>query len=83
MLRTDENRLSIYPISAGNELNVFATQPVSHIRILNLRGELMSDHDCPHTTHCIINIRDLPNATYFAEVDIDGEKPIRYAFVKL
>lgn len=83
MIRTHENKLSIYPISAGNELNVFATQAIDHVRIISLQGEPMGEHQCPHTRHCILDIRSLPAGTYFAEVTIDEQRPLRYAFVKL
>ena len=76
--------LMVYPIPAGSELNVFSTESIRTIKIMDMRGELFYSNDTHNGLHNIINIQLLPcDTTYMVEVCFDSGRNCRSVFVKL
>ena len=77
-----DSNLTLYPISTGNELNVFSELPIMQIKIMDMAGNLVDERLAdPDTTHKI-DIQHLPNATYIVEVLFLNNKSKRSVFVK-
>ncbi|MCB0700930.1 MAG: T9SS type A sorting domain-containing protein [Chitinophagales bacterium] len=77
-----DSNLTLYPISTGNELNVFSDEPIKHIKIMDMAGNLVNECSAHASTQNTIDIRHLPNATYIVEVQFDNNRLKRSVFVK-
>lgn len=77
-----EKNLTVYPISSGDELNIFANQQFEQVRILDMAGNIMHDVNASANTKYTINIKTLPKATYIVEVIYNDRKKGRSVFVK-
>lgn len=78
-----DKTLKVYPIPTGNELNIFATENIAEVRIMNLSGNIVHHSMGKHTKTDIIDIRTLPVDTYIVEVLYDENRHSRSMFVKL
>jgi hypothetical protein len=78
-----EKSLTVYPISTGNELSIFANDMFKSIKIMDMDGNVL------HTTVNIsslqetIDIEHLPNATYIIEILYENNRTGRSVFVKI
>ena len=75
--------LLIYPISAGEELNVFSSEHIFSVKIMDMSGNVLMGNDNIRGTRNIINIKQLPEATYIVEVKFSDERTGRSVFVKM
>lgn len=78
-----EKNLTVYPISTGNELTVFATEQISAIKIMDMHGIVMYEAHSPDAQQNVIDIKSFPNDTYIVEVDFCNQRKGRSMFVKL
>lgn len=78
-----EKSLAIYPIPNGDELNVFASNPMHEIRIMSMSGETIVHLETMANQRHTINITALPSATYIVEVSFGNNKISRSVFVKV
>lgn len=77
-----DKNLTVYPISTGNELTIFSVACVSGIRIMDMHGNTVLMNTGISGAHHIINIKELPEATYIVEVSFDERRMGRGVFVK-
>lgn len=77
-----DSNLTLYPISTGNELNVFSEIPVKYVKIMDMAGSLIDECTVKAATNLTIDIQHLPNATYIVEVLFDNNRSKRSVFVK-
>ena len=75
--------LTVYPISTGDELNVFAAHDFTGIKIMDMDGNVVHDLTGICSSQKTLNIKELPNATYIIEVMYRDEKTGRSVFVKI
>lgn len=75
--------LNIYPIPTGEELNVFSSDDIQELKILDMHGNLMYTCNGLQGSHNRIDIRHLPGDTYIVEVVFINTKTGRSVFVKL
>ncbi len=78
-----EKNLTVYPISTGNELTVFATEQISAIKIMDMHGIVMYEAHSQDAQQNVIDIQSFPNDTYIVEVDFCNQRKGRSMFVKL
>ncbi len=78
-----DKNLTVYPISTGDQLNVFATDEVSCIRVMDMSGNVLSIADDIHNKHKVLDIGNLPGATYIVEVTFLDKRTSRSVFVKM
>lgn len=78
-----EKILKVYPISTGNELNVFATEEMQEIKIMDLTGNIVHTCKANDKKKNTINIKELPTNAYIVEVFFNGNRICRSMFVKL
>ncbi|RYD55806.1 MAG: T9SS type A sorting domain-containing protein [Sphingobacteriales bacterium] len=78
-----EKSLAVYPIPSGDELNVFTSDTMSEIRIMNMSGETIVRLPSASDQRKTINISNLPSATYIVEVAFSNNKTGRSVFVKI
>lgn len=78
-----EKILKVYPISTGNELNVFATEEMQEIKIMDLTGNVVHTCKANDKKKNTINIKELPTNAYIVEVFFNGNRICRSMFVKL
>lgn len=74
--------LTVYPISTGTELNIFSNDLISHIRIMDMAGNIVYDKAGENSTQSVIDIKDLASATYIVEVSYENASCNRSVFVK-
>lgn len=74
--------LTVYPISSGDKLNVYANNIFDTIRILDMQGNVVFTRQNYSTHKGQVDIRELENATYIIEVKYPDEKTARSVFVK-
>lgn len=75
--------LNIYPIPTGEELNIFSSDDIQELKIMDMHGNLMFAGNSLHGSHNRIDIKNLPSDTYIVEVVFENEKTGRSVFVKL
>lgn len=80
---TQEKSLTVYPISSGDELNVFAGAKMTQVRIMDMHGNVLIETSCENQKNCTLNIQPLDSNTYLAEVTFNDEHTERSVFVKL
>ncbi|MEZ5018382.1 MAG: hypothetical protein R2800_15080 [Flavipsychrobacter sp.] len=78
-----EKKLTAYPISSGDELNVFAGGVMTHVRIMDMQGNVLIEAECDNKKSYTLNIKHLNNDTYLAEVAFKDAHTERSIFVKL
>lgn len=78
-----DKNLTVYPIPTGNELNVFSTENIREIKIMNMQGLVVYENYSSSAKQNTINIKELPEATYIVEVVFENKKTGRSVFVKL
>jgi hypothetical protein len=78
-----DKHLTVYPISTGDQLNVFATEELSCIRVMDMGGNVLTITDDVHGKHDIMDIGNLPSATYIVEVTFLDRRTCRSVFVKM
>lgn len=78
-----EKHLTVYPISSGNVLNVFAGGKLHSLRILDMHGNEAMVSGSIHSADIQVDISTLDNATYIVEVVYEDKKTARSVFVKL
>ena len=78
-----DKNLTVYPIPTGNELNVFATENIREIRIMDMQGGLVQHHILTGVRRSVIDIKALPDSTYIVEALFDNRKTGRSVFVKM
>jgi len=78
-----DKALKVYPIPTGNKLNIFSTEDIVEVRIMNLSGNIVYCSAGTHTKTDTIDIQELPMDTYIVEVLYDENKHSRSMFVKL
>jgi hypothetical protein len=78
-----DKSLTVYPIPTGNELNIFASENISTIKIMDMQGAVV--YECTNTASKknTVDIKHLPEATYIVEVAFENKKTGRSVFVKL
>lgn len=81
-MNMDKN-LVVYPISKGDELNVFSSDEATVIKIMDMQGNVVSGPVYPNNKHSVLNIKTLPSATYIVEATFQSSKTSRSLFVKL
>lgn len=75
--------LTIYPIHSGNELDIFSTESVGNITIMNMEGDIILNANGWKGNHHTLDIAVLPANTYIIEVTFDNKRTTRSVFVKL
>lgn len=75
--------LAVYPIPAGHKLHVFAITDISRLKILDMEGTIVYDTSGLEGRQHIIDIRELPSATYIVEAFAGQQNAGRSVFVKL
>ena len=78
-----DKNLTVYPIPAGDELHVFSAADIHGIKIMDMKGNILYNRIATANNKNIINIKQLPAATYIVEVCFDNNKKERTIFVKL
>ncbi len=74
--------LNVYPISTGNELDIFANHNFNEVKIMDMAGNIVYNAQHSKCDRCTLNIRALPYATYIIEVSYLDNKTARSVFVK-
>lgn len=82
-LNNMEKNLTVYPISAGDVLNIFANYDFTHVRIMDMEGNIVSQAAHDNATQWQMDIHSLASATYIVEVVYANSKTARSVFVKL
>lgn len=77
-----EKNLTVYPISSGDMLNIFANEDVGHIRIMDMAGNIVQDI-AKTGTKIQVDISSLSRNTYIVEVEYANRKTARSVFVKM
>lgn len=77
-----EKNLTVYPISSGDMLNIFANEDVGHIRIMDMAGNIVQDIS-KTGTKIQVDISSLSRNTYIVEVEYANKKTARSVFVKM
>lgn len=77
-----EKNLTVYPISSGDMLNIFANEDVGHIRIMDMAGNIVQDIS-KTGTKIQVDISSLSRNTYIVEVEYVNRKTARSVFVKM
>lgn len=77
-----DKNLTVYPISTGNELNIFSGENVSAVRIMDMSGSIVCGPLQLDGVHHKIDIKHLPHATYIVEVVFADKRTGRSVFVK-
>jgi hypothetical protein len=78
-----DKSLKVYPISTGNELNIFSTEEMYEIKIMDLTGNIVYTCKVNEKKKNTIDIKELPINTYIVEVFFGDDKTSRSMFVKL
>lgn len=78
-----EKNLTVYPISSGDMLNIFANDDFEHIKIMDMAGNVVFTEQNHSGSEGHINISQLANATYIIEVAYANRQTARSVFVKL
>lgn len=78
-----DKNLTVYPISTGDQLNVFAADDISSICVMDMAGNVLANADGVCGKQNILDIRHLPGATYIVEVTFQNHKTGRSVFVKM
>lgn len=78
-----DKHLTVYPISTGDQLNVFATDEVSSIRVMDMNGNVLTAAENIYNKHKVLDIGKLPGATYIVEVTFLDKRISRSVFVKM
>lgn len=81
-INMDKN-LVVYPISKGDELNIFSTDITAVIKIMDMQGNIVAGPVHPNNRHCVLDIKKLSSATYIVEATFQNNKTSRSVFVKL
>lgn len=78
-----DKNLTVYPISTGDKLNIYANNAFDSIRILDMQGnEVYSSNSNSRSSKSQLDIQELANATYIIEVMYPDNKTARSVFVK-
>lgn len=75
-------QLNVYPISTGNELDIFANHSFNKVKIMDMAGNVVYNSGHKMCNRCTLNIRALPFATYIVEVSYSDNNTARSVFVK-
>ena len=78
-----EKNLTVYPISSGDILNIFANDDFNDIRIMDMMGNVVHVATNNGGAHSQVNIQGLENATYIIEIVYADRKTARSVFVKM
>jgi hypothetical protein len=78
-----DKNLTVYPISSGDMLNIFANEEFSDVRIMDMAGNIVHSTVNTDGAHGQVNISALENATYIIEVVYVSNKTARSVFVKM
>ncbi|RYE23363.1 MAG: T9SS type A sorting domain-containing protein [Sphingobacteriales bacterium] len=78
-----DKALKVYPIPTGNELNVFSTEEMHEIKIMDLTGNIVHACKVKDKKKNTIDIKELPENTYIVEVFFGEDKTSRSMFVKI
>jgi hypothetical protein len=78
-----DKALKVYPIPTGNELNVFSTEDMHEIKIMDLTGNVVYACKVNDKKKNTIDIKELPVNTYIVEAFFGDDKTSRSMFVKL
>ncbi len=75
--------LTVYPIPAGNELHVFSSGNILFIKIMDMSGNVIYNRVAAQGNKHVVDIRQLPAATYIVEAAFDDDRKGRSIFVKM
>ncbi|MBS1771338.1 MAG: hypothetical protein JST82_00670 [Bacteroidetes bacterium] len=78
-----DKNLMVYPISSGNELDIFSTEAICSYKIMDMNGTMLIGDNSIDGKHNIVNIAILPSATYILEATFVNKRTGRSVFVKL
>jgi hypothetical protein len=78
-----DKELTVYPIPAGNELHVFCSGNIRFIKIMDMSGNVIIDRVASKGNKQVVDIRQLPSATYIVEAAFDDNRKGRSIFVKM
>ncbi len=79
---TDKD-LAVFPIPTGNELNIFSTQNIREIKIMDMKGGVVCSFLLAGARQNVIDIKGLPCSTYIVEALFENDKTGRSVFVKM
>lgn len=74
--------LTVYPISSGSELNIFANDNFIAVSILDMHGNVIKTYPSKPVSHTKIDISTLTRDTYIIQVHYSQNKVNRSVFVK-
>jgi len=78
-----DKTLTVYPIATGDMLNVFASELISSLKIMDMNGKVWLGLDNVKSKKNTIDIKQLPGATYIVEVLFADHRLGRSVFVKI
>lgn len=79
-----DKSLTVYPISTGDQLNVFAAEDMCCIRVMDMAGNEMVNAKDIRCKQNVIDIGHMPGATYIVEVTfLNTKRTGRSVFVKM
>ncbi len=78
-----DKNLTVYPISTGDELNVFSSADAAAVRIMDMSGNIVAGPVGVHGRQNKVSIKHLPGATYIVEVTFENSRTGRSVFVKM
>lgn len=78
-----EKNLTVYPISSGDMLNIFANEEFEYIKIMDMAGNVVFAEHHLYGSEGHVNISQLSNATYIIEVGYANRQTARSVFVKM
>lgn len=78
-----EKNLTVYPISSGDILNIFANEDFSRIRIMDMAGNEVYTVSMQSGQKLQVDISSLNRSTYIVEVEYSNKKTARSVFVKM
>lgn len=71
----------LYPNPANHVLALSADQGIQRVRVQDIRGRLMLDHQLPHTLRTAIDVSPLPNGIYLLDAEMQDGSRQRERFV--
>lgn len=78
-----DKNLTVYPISSGDILNIFAADDFSDVTIKDMAGNVVLSAANLNGSQRQIDIQALQNATYIVEIVYVNHKVARSVFVKM
>lgn len=74
--------LNVYPISTGDELDIFANHNFNQVKIMDMAGNIVYNSQHKICSRCTLNIHALPYDTYIIEVSYLDNRTAWSVFVK-